>query len=381
MPELNDFERGHILYGWDGSDFIPILVGPDGDLYIIAKGTDSGGVLRALRVDTDGQLIMVPRGASGNYMLVDAEGYLTMIVKGDAGGGSLETVAVDSDGQLIMVPRGASGNYLGVDSDGYMTTVIKGSYLGDLKTLAVDEDGKLNAFIYDTEDAWGQISTVGLSELAARLGSPVLYERSGQVYFMETWGKGAQRWELTTSGTGASIGVSPISCITDGYSLEMVGGSTFNFRGRATFKAGPMPVGRMGFQFAAAFPTSFDELELVAYLYTPTMAYSIFWRLDDANSNVDVYEKDTQWTKADDLVLAPRDAAVYNAVKLVVDLTTAKYVSLRVNAIEIDLSDWDVYSAAGSFDPRVEWQITFKSRSGQNDKTYLDNAIITAAEP
>jgi len=332
-----DWTRAIVLLGWDGENFIPVLLDDLGNLNIYMQGEVSEGVHHMIRVDDDGRIIILLRGRDGNLLTVDGEGY--------------------------------------------MTTVIKGSYLGALKTLAVDSDGKLNAFIYDTMDAWGQTSTVGLSELAARLGGPLLYERSGQVYLVETWGKGAQRWALTKSGDDASIGLSPVSCVTDGYSLKMVGGKTSFYYGRATFKAGPVPIGRMGFQTALAFPTSFDEIELKAYLYTATTAYSIFWKLDDADTDVDVYEKDTGWTNVGALVLAPRDAAVYNAVKLVVDLTTSKYVSLRINAIEHDLSTWDVYSAAGTYDPRVEWQITFRSRDGYNDVCYLDNAIITVAEP
>jgi len=111
------------------------------------QGSEAGVGLHTVAVDNLGQIIMVPRGNTGNYMAVDANGYLGAILKaaaevtipGDVSvdqnsairtvqgvdGATLRTVVVDADGQIIMVPRGNTGNYMAVDANGYLGAILK----------------------------------------------------------------------------------------------------------------------------------------------------------------------------------------------------------------------------------------------------------------
>ena len=398
-----DWTRAIVLLGWDGASFIPVLLDTDGNLNVLMRGEDGLGALHTVAVDVDGQIIMVPRGSTGNYMNVDASGFLTTILKGIDGatlrtlqvdgsgnlvalikgsdGVDLQTVAVDTDGQIIMVPRGNTGNYMAVDAAGFLTTVLKGTYGATLTTVAVDVDGKLNAFIYDTVDAWGRTSTVGLSEMAARLGSPITFDRSGQIVLMETFEAGAQRWLYETSGTGATIGITPVYSASGGYSLKAVGGSTFAYIARATVKMGVIPVGRMGFAFAFSTPGNFDRIDCTMYLYTGTIVYSVIWRYKDTNDKIYVVNSAAAEVEVGALKIAPRNAYAFNVTKLIVDLTTGKYVKLLMNATEFDVSAVTMYSGADATAPHISWQITLYSRDGQNDTMYFDNIFITAAEP
>jgi hypothetical protein len=104
VPELPPGLRAFCLIGKHDSSFLPITVDENGQLYIVVQGVAAvqipGGVevtqaddarevqgsdgetRRTLAVDTAGRLIMVPRGQSGYYMLVDEHGYLSAQVRG-----------------------------------------------------------------------------------------------------------------------------------------------------------------------------------------------------------------------------------------------------------------------------------------------------------
>lgn len=332
-----DWTKAIALLGWDGTQFIPVLLDEDGNLNVLMRGEDGTGTLR--------------------------------------------TVAVDASGQIVTILRGSDGNYVSVDASGFLTTVLKGAYGATLKTIAVDVDGKLNAFIYDTEDAWGRTSTVGLSEMAARLGSPITFDRSGQIVLMETFEQGAQRWALTTSGTGASIVLSPAYSCAGGYSLKFTGGSTFAYAAMALFKMGVLPIGRMGFAFSFSTPGNFDRIECTMYLYTGTVVYSVIWKYKDTNDKIYVVNSAAAEVEVGALSIAPREAGVFNVTKLIVDLTTGKYVKLLVNATEFDISTISMYSGASATAPHIYWAVSLYSRDGQNDVCYLDNVFITSAEP
>ena len=140
------------------------------------QGLD-GVTLRTVVVDGAGRLIMVPRGNSGHYMLVDDNGYLSALMKGIEGA-NLRTIAVDVDGKMlariiamdgitprditvnaaghiIMTPVSAGGVALAVDASGFLTCKLSGSLLGITNNITVDQET-------ETREIQGEEPGVGL---------------------------------------------------------------------------------------------------------------------------------------------------------------------------------------------------------------------------
>lgn len=331
-----DWTRAIVLLGWDGTNFIPVLLDDDGNLNILMKGEDAGGDLHMVRVDTDGQIIMVPRGVSGNYLDVDASGYFTTIIKA----------------------LGATG----------------------LQTVSCDADGRLNAFVYDTVDAWGQTASVGFAELAARLGSMVRYERSGQVLFMDGFEHGLQHWDPAPGGTDAEVVIDARYCQSGGYSCFLKSGKTTPWDAMIRHRQGGLPTGKMGFQVSFSQGSVADEFTCYMYLWDGAKMHEVAMRWSDTLMKLQVYEKDTGWTTIDGPLLAFRGAWCFNTMKIVADLDTDKYVRVRLNNYTIDLSDWDVKSTVDATEAGMDFFITNKGDNGQNDYVWVDDVVITFAE-
>ena len=312
---------------------------------------------------------------------VDDNGNLYALIKGEDGTGSLHTIAVDAAGQIIMIPRGESGNYLAIDSDGYMTTVIKGDYEGALRTVTLDDAGRISAFVYDSKDAWDQISTVGFAELAARLGSPVIYERSGQVNWIETFEHGLQRWFSQTSGTGAGVALSPVYAKTAGYSCELTGGSDGGRWASITSITGVNPVGKMGISMAFANITNFDALLIYFKLRTTGTQYSTTLEISKTLGKVYIYDEVPAAIEVCDCDLPSAMGQYWSTVKMTVDFENVLYGKLRFNAGEYDISANAFVSTSGSYTPEVSVEIRAKSRSGNNDVIHVDDIILSFAEP
>jgi len=398
-----DWTRAIVLLGWDGASFIPVLLDTDGNLNVLMRGEDGLGALHTVAVDVDGQIIMVPRGSTGNYMNVDASGFLTTILKGIDGatlrtlavdgsgnlialvkgtdGVALRTLATDAAGQMIMVPRGNTGNYMAVDASGFLTTVLKGTYGAELKTVAVDADGKLNAFIYDTVDAWGQVSTVGLSELAARMGSPLRYERSGQLYFADSFEYGLQRWVRTLAGLGAAVAIDPATFCTGGYSCKLTGGSNGGHYVALISHHGTLPVGRMGIQCAFAPTGVFGEFWLDTTYWAGATWYRMAVGLNDATGQIHIVAYPGGDTVVGTYVLQTRGMSVFNSLKIVGDLSAERFVQLRLNNQTIDLSAYRMTAQGGVWPPGIDAFVTMYSRNGFNDVMYIDDYVLTFAEP
>ena len=101
--ELPDWLRGIVLLGRDGAEYRVVGVDAEGYLGVILKAASEIAIAGDVAVDQ-------------NDSVREMQG---------ADGATLRTVAVDANGQIIMVPRGAGGNYLSVDDDGYLGAILK----------------------------------------------------------------------------------------------------------------------------------------------------------------------------------------------------------------------------------------------------------------
>jgi len=361
-----------------------------------------GANLRTVAVDANGQIIMVPRGATGNYLAVDAQGYMGAILKATADvavtgtaavtqedsvrqvqgaeGANLRTIAVDANGQIIMVPRGASGNYLGVDDAGYMTTVMKGTYGALLKTLATDDDGNLIALLTDAGDQWGKKVNVGIGELAARLGSPISWDRRGQVVRMQTFADGMGGAYGVSSGTQSSVGLDPSLFLTGGYSCKLKTGIDAFRRATVGIYGDYAPADTVGFEFVFSMASQPDDIYLLADVWDGSHHHQVYARIHHASHTVQIQNSTPAYEDAYNFTL-PALPHLFGSVKFVVNLSTRKWVRLLVRGHEEDISAVSLYSTGDAMHPYFSYQIQAEESAAVSHVIYLDRMIITTNEP
>jgi len=159
-----DYHRATIMEGYDGANFIPLLVDEDGQLYSVMVG-DDGGTPRLIKVDAQGRMMSRMTGMYGpnpKDVAVDADGNIVTRIKGSFGG-LLRDVKVDVLGRLIGIFQGHDGiDYqdIYVDDTGRMIARIQGVAGGDEPLFTIEDGG-------DTGDIldWVQLSD-GLEALS-----------------------------------------------------------------------------------------------------------------------------------------------------------------------------------------------------------------------
>lgn len=332
-----DWTRAIVLLGWDGTNFIPVLLDEDGNLNILMKGEDAGGDLHMVRVDTDGQIIMVPRGVSGNYMAVDASGF--------------------------------------------MTTVIKADHEGALTTVACDDTGRLSAFIVDQSDAWGRFLSVGNAELAARLGSLVNYDRRGQILFGSGFERGWGCWNVFGSGTGNAQELDPVYFRTGGYSAKLTAGSTASHYAALALEVGAYPTGRVGLELSISMNGLTDEIEAYWTYYDDANAHQARVRYDHTNSKLYVRNDTGGYTEVTDLTLQTGRPYLFDKIKIVGNPATDLYTRLLINDVEYDISTVSMYHFAVAGPTYLSVYIKNEGRAANNDIVYVDDVVLTSSEP
>jgi hypothetical protein len=423
--ELPDWLRGFALIGRYGSTYLPVAVDENGVLYIVLTGTpeiaipgtvdindlntlkqiqgSDGTQYRTAKVDANGQFIIVPRGQSGNYMAVSADGYLSAILKGVAPDASLVGIKVDADGQLVVVFRGASGNYADVDSDGYLTTKIQGSHAGTPTAVAVDADGNLVAVmngaygsalmtvavdyaghlvsvITDEIDMWGQTVHCGISELAARLGSPFNYDRRGQCIYLTDFSAGMGEWTQVISHDGyAKLVVSP--CRSSGYAVLIYAGSVNADSCSINCKLGALPVsGNLGMNLWANLYTFRGFFQIWIKLCNGGHLKKFGIRLNWNTGDLAYWSSGGTWTNFGVWAVTFVSLDNYTFWNLVVDIVTGKYVRLVVAGTTFDLSSYSCQDSASS-DVYLTISVEAVSYLGGLATLYVDDVVLAAMVP
>jgi len=422
--DFPDFTRAVRLLGIDeAGDLVTVLVDSAGNLGAIVKGLAPGDVLTAVAVDADGrivmvpygtttvegtatvtqaakdreiqgaegetlhtiavdasgQLLMVPRGQSGYYMAVDADGFLSALAKGIDGGSTLRTLAVDTSGQIIMVPRGQSGNYMAIDASGYMTAVLKGAHDATLTTIGVDANGRIDAFLMDGFDQWGQSLRVGNADLAGRLGSPVVWDWRGNVLYATDFRTGYGPVVATTVGTGGAVAITPERGDYGGYAAKMTAGSDSTQLARVQLLVGINPGTRSGLAVRFSFYSSTGYVELGLRWWADPTPRAGSARIDVANELIQVLDSTSTWQTLGSIPVSV-GLYCYNWFKLVINQNTGYYERVLYNDTEYDAGDYLCPTTALAGDGAISALLTNYARSGLNDIIYLDQIILTVNE-
>ena len=289
----------------------------------------------------------------------------------------------DYSNYSVLKAQDEDKNWLTVllDDKGRMIAVMKGDYAGELKTLAVDTKGRIQAVLTDPEDVFGNPSYMGAAELAARLGSVDIFDRRGEVVFLDNFDSPTLKWETGGTVTNLEVVRSIESALHGDYSVKLTTGDETLDTARIK-KYHYLPVlKRIGMEYSfalgsglAAVISSFGFYTKTTY-YTPNVWYDVTYdklSLEDAiEGTVDI---------ATGIVLRENDQT-YHTWKVVVDLDTEKYVRILLNDEEHDVSDYSLPKTTGSYTPHMFLYIYAINKTAGNHYIYVDNAIFTQNEP
>jgi len=284
-------------------------------------------------------------------------------------------------GQVLLGKHDDEYVVVKLEENGELNVLLKGAYDDELRTVKLDDQGRLSAFVIDSVDAWGRMLSIGNAELAARLGSPVRYDQRGHLYYADGFEHGRANWVNYISGNLAAVALSPVSAAVGGYSLKLTAGSTVNHYSGIFMVCGILPAGKMGIAIAFAPAQAFTTFQLLLTAETGVERWEGTMRFDYTDNAVDVYAAPGGWEEVGYAEIAMLGSKVYNIIKLVVDIDTGKYHRVMLNEYEYDASAHTMLTGIPGGGRWARMLVEFEGRNGFNDVCYVDNAVLTTAEP
>jgi len=247
---------------------------------------------------------------------------------------------------------------------------------------------------------WGLVgpkyTTFGLDDLGesvVRLGSPVLWDRRGDVLHQTDFRDGLGSFDWLAVGAGAAITLHAGNARTGAYCAKLTPASD-GLREVYLLKALPRPVlAKIGLEFSFSCAPSTDMWEWHIEIQAGGVYYTAQVRYDHQNNVLQTYEEPVAWTTFADPVDVHEYDWAFHTGKLVVDMGNVdaagnplpvyerfhfneQSYSLRVPPPAREVDRVPVV-AVDSFLIRV----LHRAVALWNPEGYVDNVIVTQNEP
>jgi len=257
-------------------------------------------------------------------------------------------------------------------------------YSDDIDRLAGDEPSMAEpnlVTIMDPPDAHGIRHNLGLAELAARLGSIVIFDRRGEIVWMDDFESGIAQW-----GKGGIVGYS-VDWEGDysrngGFSCKLTTATAVNNGVVISKEISCPPITSLGIESSFSYEQNWRDLIFEFTLYTG---------IDWLNGSIKYNHpgKKLQYTDADGVTqdipggayTCPDHPRKFDTLKFVIDFSTVKYKRLLINKQMFDLSAFSFRSLPNAARPCLELTISLWTAANAAAIGYIDDVIITQNEP
>lgn len=303
------------------------------------------------------------------------------LIKG-ADSGTHRTVAVDASGNMLTLIKGSyAGSPLtvAVDSAGHIVAVLQGEYSGSLQTIQLDSQGRLLAVLTDPEDVYGNAHYMGQAELAARLGSPMIFDRRGQAVFMDAGGTNKWLYDSDTIGTESDFYESGVEGLLTPLSYYLKAGPNEGNSAQFRKSVPRVTTGKAGLEWTIVLDPQASQLDVVFEPRDGSYRYRGGIRANTDDDKLYYWSSAGAWVELQAMPYMV-DTIVPHNFKLVVDEGTQKYVRLLVDRTSIDLSSYGLQKVAALGGPYHYCEWTLYAGAAGSVHNHIGGIIVTVNE-
>jgi len=239
--------------------------------------------------------------------------------------------------------------------------------------------------VHGTKD-WGSarsdifILEDDLAELASRLFSINVYDRRGNVIYLDDFRHGLGCWQSTLSGTGAAVALSTTYPKWSPFCVKLTAGSTVGHYAKLSRWMDNWGANAFGLEVSAAWPTHFSSFYITIEHCDGDTIHMGSMELCDYESKMYILGTTGSYVELTDFTPPPLPDVPYSTMKLVVDTSTDEYVRFMLDGTSHGLSTYSLYTAGAATYRYLSVWVNLVGRQGQNDYCYVDGVIVTQGE-
>lgn len=224
-------------------------------------------------------------------------------------------------------------------------------------------------------------SVQDMGELAARLGSPVVFSRQGDVIWMDTFAQGVNRWYHDAPLHSGTVVPSPTTYLSDGYSCKLTPEAKAGYNvAIATWLPYPAQ-GNNALEFAFTLAAAHSKLDVTLDVYTGSLYLYYNVRYTVATKTLSYKPATPGLTDLTPTLAIYKSPQTFNHIKIVIDPFTGNYKRIHLNQETWPINAPGVITADTTSNPRIYITIYAFATDDTQPVMYIDNAILTQDEP
>lgn len=223
-------------------------------------------------------------------------------------------------------------------------------------------------------------TSTDVGELAARLKSCDVFDRRGNIVFIDDFEDGISNWQVDANGTGGKVTWCSTTSSGGGFCAELIGGSD-GTRDAYIYRISPYPrLSLMGFEWAWSHNSMWNNMLAFIDFYDSAICWQPGIRYMPLTASWEIYNSSGAWQTLLTNAYLEMNSNMFNRTKLVVDFINKRYERLMINDQTIDLSMYNLYGWATGNPRHYYFGICVYEDPGNNYALYVDDVMITQNE-
>lgn len=232
-----------------------------------------------------------------------------------------------------------------------------------------------------TSGVWSYPILGDVGELAVRMGSPVIFDRRGTVYFIDTFERETVVWEEVEVGGGREVRLSAVRALSGSFSLAMVPASSTPYS-HVVKRGIPLPpTTRVGLSVGFSLSQWHDYVQISADFFGPVTAVRGGVRYYPPGGPLQIRTGESEWTTISDNVFLFPASYIFHYVKFVIDTVTRQYVRVILNDYSFENLTYPTYVMTSPYPSHLQLVLWIYAKDSSQPVAYFDNVIVTVNEP
>ena len=220
-----------------------------------------------------------------------------------------------------------------------------------------------------------------LGEQAVRLGSPVTFDRRGEVVWFDVCDKGLAPYDISGSGTGNKVEVSVFYPLHGGYNLQLTAGSDADHLSQINKLVSNLAMRQAGVEVAFFVTEGVEKFYIHLARHTGIQETISRIQVDCENLTLSYLGSDNAYHSFAD-ISEPRDNwGVYHHLKMAMDYDRGSYLRVIYDEKQYDLSDYALFTGSSVQIACYRLYCRITGRLDFNDTAYIGHVIVTGNEP